>query len=132
MSISATRSQRRQLQRDNLKHPEVLREVPINEWPNLPGQAPVRVMRSCEYLVQAYAGTNVVRLSISRTDLDGERWKDNIPWEDLQRLKREFGYGDFDAVEVFPADKDVVNVANMRHLWVLAVPLSFAWRKVAA
>lgn len=26
------------------------------------------------------------------------------------------------------ADKDVVNVANMRHIWVLDEPLVFAWR----
>ena len=33
------------------------------------------------------------------------------------------------AVEVFPADDQVVNVANMRHLWVLPEPLPFAWEK---
>jgi len=36
---------------------------------------------------------------------------------------------DADAIEIFPADMDVVNVANMRHLWVMAEPVEFAWRK---
>jgi hypothetical protein len=33
-----------------------------------------------------------------------------------------------DAVEVYPPAGDVVNVANMRHLWVLRDRLPFAWR----
>jgi hypothetical protein len=33
---------------------------------------------------------------------------------------------------VFPPDTDVVNVANMRHLWILAPgTLAFAWRASA-
>ena len=74
---------------------------------------------------------DVVRLSINRTTLGANgRWDENITWDDLQRLKREAGYGDKDAVEVFPADVDVVNVANMRHLWVFVgnYRLPFAWR----
>jgi hypothetical protein len=53
---------------------------------------------------------------------------DNIPWDDLQRLKTECGYGMFDAVEIYPNKRYEVNVANMRHLWIMADPLSFAWR----
>jgi len=71
----------------------------------------------------------VVRLSVCRTSLNGERWQDGISWDDLQRLKRECGYGNADAIEVFPADADVVNVANMRHLWIMAEPIECAWRK---
>jgi hypothetical protein len=71
----------------------------------------------------------VVRLSVCRTSLAGDRWQDGITWDELQRLKRECGYGDADAIEVFPADTDVVNVANMRHLWVMADPIACAWRK---
>ena len=48
---------------------------------------------------------------------------------DLQRLKAECGYGGHDAVEVFPHALDVINVANMRHLWVMGEPLTFAWRR---
>ena len=68
-------------------------------------------------------------MSIHRTDLnaDGE-WVDGIRWEELQRLKAECGFGDRDAVEVYPAEQDVVNVANFRHLWVMDEPLDFAWR----
>lgn len=34
-----------------------------------------------------------------------------------------------DAGEVFPAESDVVNVANMRHLWLLREPPPFGWRR---
>lgn len=44
-------------------------------------------------------------------------------------IKRQLGYGDFDAVEVYPKDNDVVNVANIRHLFILNEPLPFIWRK---
>jgi hypothetical protein len=32
------------------------------------------------------------------------------------------------AVEIYPADGDVVAVANMRHLWLLPEAPAFAWR----
>ena len=44
-----------------------------------------------------------------------------------QEAKRR-GCGARDAVEVYPADADVVNVANMRHLWLVAGELAFKWK----
>jgi hypothetical protein len=130
VTISATRAQRRQLARDNANQPNTLQEIPRWQWPN-PNAEQLRVLRSRDFLVQEFAAPDpaIVRLSICRTTLVGERWQDGITWDDLQRLKRECGYGGRDAVEVFPADADVVNVANMRHLWVMAEAVPFAWRK---
>lgn len=130
MPISATRAQRRQLERDNAKQPTTLCEVPRDAWPN-PAAPQLRVLRSRDFLVQEFAAEApaTVRLSVCRTTLAGDRWQAGITWDDLQRLKRECGYGDADAIEVFPADADVVNVANMRHLWVMREPLACAWRK---
>jgi hypothetical protein len=45
------------------------------------------------------------------------------------QLKRECGRGDRDAVEVYPADRDIVNVANMRRLFFPPEPLAFKWRR---
>jgi len=129
MTITTTREQRRQLERENAKWPIALQNIPRQEWPN-PDGPQTNVMRSRHYLVQEFAGAGpvLVRLSINITSMDGDRWKDGIPWEDLQRLKGEAGYPLCDAVEVFPAAGDVVNVANMRHLWVMHDKLPFAWR----
>ena len=131
MGISTTRAQRRQLERDNKKLSPALCEVPREQWPAARVTTQLRVLRSRDFLVQEFAadGPAVVRLSVCRTSLAGDRWQDGITWDDLQRLKRECGYGDADAIEVFPADADVVNVANMRHLWVMADPIACAWRK---
>lgn len=92
------------------------------------------MLRSREFLVQEFEAQApaVVRLSINRVELAGDRWVDGISWEELQRIKSECGYGQADAVEIYPPKDDEVNVANMRHLWVLRDPLSFAWRSHAA
>lgn len=131
MGISTTRAQRRQLERDNAKLPTALCEVPREQWPAARATTQLRVLRSRDFLVQEFAANApaVVRLSVCRTSLDGDRWQDGISWDELQRLKRECGYGCSDAIEVFPADVDVVNVANMRHLWIMAEPIACAWRK---
>jgi hypothetical protein len=129
MTIITTRAQSRELARENARQPATLQEVPREQWPNQTG-GQIRVLRSRDFLVQVFPEPPPVhvRLSINRTSLQGQRWQDGITWDELQRLKHEAGYGDCDAVEVFPADRDVVNVANMRHLWVMAEPVSFAWR----
>lgn len=91
------------------------------------------MLRSRGFLVQEFAEADgVIRLSINRTELRGDgRWTDGITWDELQRLKREAGHGDRVAVEVFPPDSDVVNVANVRHLWLLRGAPAFMWKRGA-
>ena len=125
---------RRQMKHENSQWPETLCEIPSQKWPDISAmkKPPFQVWRSRDFLVQIYAeDNNIVRMSICRTSLDmnEERWQDGITWDDLQRLKRECGYHDRDAVEIYPRDYDIVNVANMRHLWILPEKLTFGWRK---
>lgn len=42
-----------------------------------------------------------------------------FPWQDLQRIKNELVGTRYAAVEVFPRECDLVDVANMRHLYVM-------------
>lgn len=130
MSITTTREQRRQLARESAKFTAALTEIPRSQWPN-PDGPQLRVLRSREFLVQEFPadGQALVRLSVNVTSMDGTRWKDGITWEELQHIKAEAGYPMHDAVEVFPRTTDVVNVANMRHLWVMRELVPFAWRK---
>lgn len=118
------------------KRPERMTEVPKDQWPpsyRLGPIAPMRAFVSRKYLAQLYdAGAHedrtTRRLSISRVTLkDDGRWQEDISWEELMQVKREVGFGDTYAIEVYPSDKDIVNVANMRHLWLLATPLSIGW-----
>ena len=82
-------------------------------------------------MVQVYNEGDYWRLSLCRTEVDINlrRWKEGISWEDIQQIKTEVGLGALDAVEVYPRDVDIVNVANMRHIWVFKNRyLTFAWR----
>lgn len=133
MSIVTTRAQRRELERQNAKMPRELRLVPREEWPLEHQRGPIlRVWRSRDFLVQEYAepAPVLVRLSVLRTTLDPKagRWVDGITWDELQSIKAECGYGRHDALELYPPDSDVVNVANLRHLWVMRELQTFAWR----
>lgn len=130
MSITITRAQRREMARANAKLPLYLQLVPREQWPD-PYAPQLRVWRSRDFLVQEFAAPApaCVRLSVNRTTLAGDRWSDNITWDELQDIKEQCGYRMADAVEVYPQAGDVVNVANMRHLWIMREPLPFAWRK---
>ena len=89
------------------------------------------VWANAYFLVQEFKEDGgVIRLTVNTTSIGGSgRWKDGISWDALQEIKSAVGYGDRDAVEIYPRDADVVNVANMRHLWITPEPISFAWRK---
>lgn len=133
MSYTDVRQARAHLETMRRLWPDKLVEVPREEWPPSIAQLtkiPAAVMRSKDFLVQIYEeGNDVLRLSINRCRInDDGSWSDQVTWDELQQLKRECGLGALDAVEVFPCEHDVVNVANMRHLWVLPRPLQFVWR----
>lgn len=132
MSFTTTRAERRELERHNAKLPVALQEIPKADWPITANtdSTRLRAWRSRHWLVQEFSAPApaVVRLSVNRTTVTDGRWEDGISWDELQAIKREIGYGAQQAVEIYPADRDVVNVANMRHLWILAEPLAFAWK----
>lgn len=99
------------------------------------GQRPPRctaAWESSQYLAQLFdedphEGIDTRRLSISRVTLQKDgHWEQNLTWDELMEVKRQVGFADWWAVEIYPRDEDIVNVANMRHLWLLARPL-FGW-----
>ena len=127
--MKINKEQRRQLAIENAKQPATLIRVPREQWPVVPWTPPVEVWRSNRFLAQVSQEASAVRLSIQRVTLGSDgRWQDGITWEELQQIKREVGRGDQWAVEIYPADADLVNVANMRHLWLLPEPPSFGWK----
>lgn len=133
-----TREQRRTLERENSKLPINLQQVPKESWPQYPpgtSKIPYALWRSRNFLVQCYQEHDgITRLSVARSEIDPAtgRWKDGITWDELQSIKRQVGLAEYMAVEIYPADKDIINVANMRHLWVMRDPLPFAWKKGGA
>ena len=129
--LSTTRQERRTLEAENRKWPAALRRVPDGEWSHIKsiGDKRKEVWRSRGFLVQVFSEVaGIERLTVCRTAVENDTWVAEISWDELQRLKAECGRGDRDAVEIYPADKDVVNVANMRHLWVMPTELPFKWQ----
>ncbi len=122
------------LREQNKRQPECLTVQARDCWPpNLPPRV-FQVWRNRRFLVQGYVeDTGMVRLTVCRTTmLDNGRMQDGITWDELQVLKREAGYGDYEAVEVYPRDGHIVDVANMRHLWVFphGEGMPFTWNAV--
>ena len=77
------------------------------------------------FLVQVYevrGFPDMELLAICRSDQSPK----SISWDVLQKLKRECGRGAAWAMEVYPPDHEMVNDADMRHLWVGPRP-PWAW-----
>jgi hypothetical protein len=135
MSRQERAARERYLRKRATAWPAELVELPESEWPAArEGVArPLAIWRSRHYLAMRYPapsfqGVEVRRLTVNRATLrrDGH-WEEQIPWDDLQRCKRETGHGHWYAIEVYPRDRDLVIVANMRHLWLIAEPLPIGW-----
>jgi hypothetical protein len=91
------------------------------------------IWRNDKYVVSVRrdaATGHVVRLSVRRDDRRPVR-----DWRDLQRIKNELAGPETEAVEIYPAESRLVDVANQTWLWVLppgmTIPLGFPGRAVA-
>lgn len=129
-------AQLRELKRNNLRYPAHLVAVPRDQWPDMSrspyhtGSIVLACFRSRSFLLCVWLEPNgFERLSINRAEWDERqrRFRDDISWDDIQRLKAQAGYADRWAVEIFPSDDQVVNVANMRHVWLLDEAPRYAW-----
>lgn len=134
MTRADPRAKQKQLNQQNRLWPVTLVQVPREQWPASAAPNLLELWRSRRFLVQVYDESTETesfrRLSVQRTALgeDGH-WVAGLSWDDLQQIKRECGYGAHDAVEIYPPDVDVVNVANIRHLWVFMEPFRLTWRR---
>lgn len=126
----------KQLLKENKDYPKnKFVEVPVKQI-DVQGKKvkyPIKALRSQDFLVAIYETEipGIERLSINRTvvDVDKRRWADKITWDSLQAIKTAIGYGQYHAVEVFPADDKLIDVANIRHLFVYkdVAPPEFIW-----
>jgi hypothetical protein len=118
---------RRALQKQNRTRTERLEEIPAPPF-DARSKPPLRAWASRTLLVQLFDNDGTLRLSINRAEIDNNgMWRDGITWDELQSAKSEIGYGDHWAVEIYPPNDKVVNVANIRHLWILPHAPEFGW-----
>ncbi len=118
------------------KYSDRLTLVDPIDYPSIPKRDNLLgVWISKKFLVQIYQEPNrIVRLSVNKTSLQGTGFRKEgnmawaeISWEELQEIKNEVGYGHLCATEIYPPESKVINVANMRHLWVLPEEPSYMW-----
>lgn len=123
-----SRQARKFLEKENRKYSDVLQRISTGPHPN---PHYIGSYRSKNFLVQIFDEPNATRLSINRTTLarGGDHWDEDITWDELQEIKKQCGFGDRCAVEVFPPEGKVVNVANMRHLFILDQEPNYMWSK---
>jgi hypothetical protein len=128
MNRQARRAAAKSLAARQASEPETMTPVPPERWPSFQGSAvPVEVWLSRRFLAVVYRDGGFLRLSVNRAELGRNGWAAEITWDELQAVKREIGRGEQWAVEVYPADSGLVNVANMRHLWLLDGAPDYAW-----
>lgn len=131
---SIARLRRRRMEKNSAKYTEKLTLIPRQSWPEETPPGLLKVYRSNRFLVQIYGAPlpALYRLSIHRTEQDATgNWRDNITWDELLSLKNQAGFQDSEAVEIYPPAGSVVNVANIRHLWVMGEPMGFSWRPLS-
>lgn len=73
----------------------------------------IGIWESEKFKVYAYKDQNAIRLDIERKDKN-----DGITWDEIQQIKSDCGFKDQDAIEFYPAQTDVINTGNVRHLYV--------------
>ena len=99
------------------------KEVPKSEWAILGGKnPPLKVYKNEKFLIQVRQDGDYIRLSINRIEtVPGFPilWKDGITWDDLQGIKDAVGYADKWCMECYPPKDEIVNAANIRHLYVM-------------
>lgn len=109
-----------------------LAPVPRASWPHHADPFRVEVWLSSGFLAQVFTeGSGVLRVSVNRLATAKGAWVDGISWDELMEVKRQIGRGQEYAVEVLPRDDDIVNVAQMRHFWILPEHI-VGWRRDGA
>jgi hypothetical protein len=114
----------------NSLRPDVLTLIPRNECPVHDDERFLVAFLSNRFMALVFnEGNGVLRVSVNRTTVNEQaEWQDSLSWDELMEVKRQIGHADSYAVEVLPPDKDIVNVANMRHFWIMPVPV-VGWTK---
>ncbi len=106
-------------------------KVPENKW-QFPPKNLIEAWYNRQFLVQVVKDNGYIRLTINRCAhriIKGQPvWCDGITWDQIQEIKSHLGYGDKWAVECYPPDDYIVNVANMRHIWLLEEEPKYGWK----
>lgn len=127
-----TKDMLRRYRQECAAQPRTMTKVPRDKWPQglqRKGKV-VGCWRSKQHFAALWREDNGhTRLSINRTKIKPSTgdWEAGMDWDKLMKIKAECGFADFWCVEIYPASDGVVNVANLRHLWILKEKPPYAW-----
>ena len=104
-----------------------MEEVPRSKWEHLnlgiPEADAFRVFKSDRFLVQIRRHNYAVLLCVCKCKFkkfgQGIEYADGITWDELQEIKNQCGYENSWLCEYYPPKDKLINVANIRHLWVM-------------
>lgn len=125
------RKMRKAFDRECLQYDHRYVEISTVAADNIQGKSKLlRAFRNRYFLAQIYREpSGFLRLTVQRCAIDKRgMWVDGITWDELMTVKAMIGMADRWAVEVYPPTGEIVNVANMRHLFLLADAPAYAWR----
>lgn len=107
------------------------RQMQPLELPDQIARGAEAVWQSRDFLAVLFREGDHRRLTVNRTQFDTRtnRWREGITWDELMSVKSECGFADLWAVEVYPPTAHIVNVAAMRHLWLLDSAPPYAWKR---
>ena len=114
--------------RIHVTKPNSLMPVHKSNWPANNDRKRIEVWLSNKYLVQVFDEGHSLRMSVNRVTQTDGKWDEGLSWDELQQIKGDIGRGNKYAIEIYPRDCDVVNVAHLRHLWILPKMLPIGWR----
>jgi len=78
------------------------------------GEPSLHVVDTGVFTAAAFQEDGAVRVDVVRNDLS-----DGVSWDELMEIKNLMGFGDQDAIELYPADDSVINTGNVRHLFIM-------------
>jgi hypothetical protein len=110
--------------------PENLVAIPRQDWPVDAPNSTDAIWQSNKFYVQVHSeGGGIHRLSICRFELDESgQGRNDISFSQIMDIKRAVGFGDNDATEVFPRDRDRQRFGGLRNFFVLPFPVQYAFR----
>ena len=84
-----------------------------------PGRLPDQIWLNNRFSVQCYRGERQLGHRVTRAMIRRNDAEPIYSWSDLQRLKNEIFGESARAFQMFPAQDELVDVANMYWLWVI-------------
>lgn len=126
MNPTELKKLRRNLFHENQRWPVKLKLMPKEGWPEDAPASLLAIWRSRSYFVQLHkAARGVEQLVILRTNIDNNgQWAGGIRHSEIQEIKRQCGFGHADAVELYPADKDMLDTEGARYVWLMPKPVT--------